>query len=645
MVRHRHPESSPFRLHPVRPSASARTGSFARRTDKSTAPILAFALLSFAMSGCNSCERDRPYVPFPADSAPSLPSAADSAALAPANSAAPTSEPELLTEARRVEPPSGRIEVAGRPIELPKQSVAEWSLEQDFTGDGQVDALLWTHPAAADEKYEGPLAELWFFPAGGDAKVLFRMPGWLPSGTGCVFEPHLQGFASGQVWLEVRSRCQGSLPQRTPTRLYAMFAPTASRAQILGLRGAEPAEGESLSISPKLSDRDGDGRPDPAIAVSLAHASTGTTAQLELGWLDRAAGASVDDSHFAKALEPTLRAWESRLGRKATGQDLGKETYALRRLVHSLCQQAATPRIWDIQGDGIRCPGLPLLGPRLTRIEIKSALLANDLGLALRSLSYATTWIGGLPTVEREGFVKLFDKQLTVVKPSLPVTVSVRPKPSKGQPRFSPLAFDADGNLSIYTEANVLVRAKPDGTSAPVDADAETPWPLEVTAPDGRKWSSVVPACDRSEMLLASTLPNGSFAPLAPLELLSPRPGVCKNPIAWPVALSPIAWSDTMPTAIIDGYCSSAQGSAVCQAPSKLGPVRRGSPRSPDGRKLVFVSTLGPIVYGGAKPERWDSSVFDARPLTDCVVSNEAQAIACVQQGKVLWVTRSVNTP
>jgi hypothetical protein len=57
------------------------------------------------------------------------------------------------------------------------------------------------------------------------------------------------------------------------------------------------------------------------------------------------------------------------------------------------------------------------------------------------------------------------------------------------------------------------------------------------------------------------------------------------------------------------------------------------------------VSPLGPVVYGGDKPERWESVLFDGNPLSDCVVSNDAQAIACIQQGKLMLSRRPGAAP
>jgi hypothetical protein len=56
-------------------------------------------------------------------------------------------------------------------------------------------------------------------------------------------------------------------------------------------------------------------------------------------------------------------------------------------------------------------------------------------------------------------------------------------------------------------------------------------------------------------------------------------------------------------------------------------------------------SVLGPVVFGGNRPERWENAAFEGAPLSDCVVSNDASAIACIQQGKVLFSLRPVTSP
>jgi hypothetical protein len=533
--------------------------------------------------------------------------------------------------------------VAGKAIELPAKQAAEWNLEQDFSGDGQTDGVVWMRRQDPEPDFAGPFGELWYFPAGSDAKKLWTVPAWFPSGGNCRHQSQLQGLGTGYAWLTLRAECAGSLPQRTPTRAYSLVAPNAARPILFGLRVAEPAPSESLAVSPVVADRDGDGRDDFALRFEMTVADTGAVAAAELGWLDRAAGASFDEAHFLKSLEPTLAAFEGRATKKAKATGLHRESAAIRRLVNSLCEQAATYRVWDEQGDAIRCPQLPKLAVRLTRIEVQAALSLNDMSLALYSLGSSNQWLAPLPTVEYEALRKRIDKQLTQVNAALPVPTSVIPKREDGRIRYSPLKFEADGALTIITDDNRLIRVARDGSNNEIDADSGAAWPLDVIAKDGRKWASVVQACDRSELSLSFVQSSGALSPLFPTAYLANRPGACRNPTRAQVSVSPIDFSEEAPSAVVSGACIDPRGAMICQSPDKLGPVRPGSPRSPDGKRLVFVSAIGPIVYGGAKPEHWTSAALDKRGLSGCVVSNGSDAIACLQDGQLLFVPRTAT--
>jgi hypothetical protein len=60
---------------------------------------------------------------------------------------------------------------------------------------------------------------------------------------------------------------------------------------------------------------------------------------------------------------------------------------------------------------------------------------------------------------------------------------------------------------------------------------------------------------------------------------------------------------------------------------------------------LIVASPIGPIVFGGDKPERWSNGLYDGKPLSDCVVSDGASAIACIQDNRLLFVPRATATP
>jgi hypothetical protein len=528
-------------------------------------------------------------------------------------------------------------------LELPKQRVADWALEVDLTGDEVPDPLLWVRPESETDEPNAPQAELWYFPTGGDAARIWTIPGWLPSGAGCKLEPRLLGLGHKFALLTVQSRCTASLPARTATQAIVLLSPSAPRPLVLGLRVAEPAIDETLEISPSLGDRDGDGRVDPAVKFSLGVRGTDGTAQLSLGWLDRAAGASVDDGLFLSSVEHTLLSLESRAIKKAKAASVAKESQALRRLVGSICSAAATQRVWDYQGDGLRCSGLAKLSTRLAKLELGAALTLGDLTSAIHTVNYSSTWLAGIPAVEKEALLKRLQKSMSVVDSALPVAVSLRAKSGGAMPHYSPLMFADDGALLVMTSGNVVERVALDGTHAPLEGDAAKPWSLEVTDRDGRTFTGVVPACDRSELLLSIKGADGRLE-LAPVGWLAPRPGVCRNPTTWPFSVVPVGFTESQPSVLVDGACIDLRGTAICQSPAKLGPVIPGSPRSPDGRRLVLPTPVGPVVFGGAKPERWQNGGYTGKSLTDCVVANEGRAIACLDRGNVLLVPRSTGT-
>jgi hypothetical protein len=523
---------------------------------------------------------------------------------------------------------------------MPKDWLAERALS--ITGDPpRGDALVWVVPAKPDDSWNGPMGELWNFPAGADAKKVFELPAWVPSGPGCSHETRLARIGISTVVVDVQARCERSLPQRSPVRALALLTLDPTPTLRLGLRIAEAPVGESMTTTPLVADRDGDGREDPAFRFELKLDPQPGHAVAELGWLDRAAGAAMDAGHLAKSLESQLVGWEASLGKKSKLADTLAEVAALRRLLSNLCQESAVPRVFDWRGEALRCSGMAPLATRLARIEVRAALAQSDTLAAARYMGFASNWHGGIPSVEREELRKRLLKTLSPVAVGLPVAVDVHPVAATDAVRYSPLRFDSDGTLMVQADRGGVYRVKADGTSEAVDAEAGiAPWPLAVTGADGRRWYGVVPACDRAELSLSFKSPDGLLA-LAPTTLLAPRPGICKNPAPLPISVAPIAWTREGPTTLVDGVCwSGAPGGQVCEPPARLGAVLPGSPRSPDGLRLVAVTSIGVVVLGARKPELWTSASLEGKRLSDCVVANDAKAIACVANGSIIYVLR-----
>lgn len=622
----------------------ANVSASSSRAQRSKVWLLAAAA---AVTGCDSCERDRPYTPFRVDAAATSASSAAPTPPSPATStsAQPTPAASAL-DSRRLEPPSGRFAVGARQIELAQEWQGQRILELPSKDPSQPDALVWVTPTTP-EQWNGPMGELRWFPLGHDPKPVLEQPAFVPTGPGCQQDVRLTRLSETTILLDAHARCERSLPQRTPNRAIALLTLNPTPSFLLGLRVAEPATDETLVVSAASADRDGDGREDPSIEFELGVVSTQARARASMGWLDRAAGPSIDESYFAAALEPNLRSWEQSLKKRTEIPGVLAQTAALRRLMSSLCHQSSVPRVFDWQGEPLRCPSIQQVAVKLARIEVSSALGLGDPLEAAHAVQFAGTWLGGLPKSETDALMRRIAKTLKSVKAErVAHELRALAPPADGSVRYSPLRFEPEGSLLVQTEAEKLTRLDLQGTATPLDADAGVrPWPLAVTSPNGRRFLQVIPSCDRSELALALNAENGMLLPLVPTRLLSPRPGVCKSPTVWPFKVAPIDWQNESPTALIDAACWSGSMAQPCPAPAKLGAFVPGAPRSPDGSRLIANTVVGLFVLGGSKPELWASAEPLDAGLRDCVVANDARAIACVNERNDVVLLKRLDTP
>ncbi|HVZ36117.1 MAG TPA: hypothetical protein VG963_27000, partial [Polyangiaceae bacterium] len=204
------------------------------------------------------------------------------------------------------------------------------------------------------------------------------------------------------------------------------------------------------------------------------------------------------------------------------------------------------------------------------------------------------------------------------------VPLKAPPRAVEPGPHFSPLSFQADGSLALLTTSGV-VRATPDGRFE-YDAGSQfVPWNTAVLSPRGESLNGVAFPCERSEVSWLRSAPNHAPLPPIPSGLIAPRPGACRAGVPFsPPSISPVAWTD-------DGLTAFVGASLVGSLPPHAPP---GSPLSPNGRFAVVPTANGLLVFGGEKPALW---VFDdpklVTELRDCVVSNNAQAAACLLRG------------
>jgi len=624
---------------------SRRTaGLSARFVGPSASPAHWFARLALLAtvgpiaSGCRGCREERPFTPYVLDAASTAPSAAHPPT-PPSASAPPTLPPAAeIVVAARLDPPVREVAALGRSIEVPTHRVAELLVERDLNGDLRTDALLLLQalPTAPPAQ---PRRELWFFPDGDDAKSVFALPGWVPTAPTCTHATKLAVHDGRLVMLDIHARCQPRVPERVPTRLLALLdRPPATRV-LLGLRLAEPAASETLDVRMSMVDRDGDDRRDLALDVELG--VDGATEVLSLGWLDRAAGYAFEPSLFVETLTRRLGELDALARDRARSLELASRVAHLRRLLTAVCQQSGTSRLWDWDGREIACPELDRVGLRLAQLDVRAALNRGDRLAAAGAYGDGLAWFGGLPKAERESLRKVVESGLSEVTPKGLVEVTARPPKQLPTARFSPLSFDAEGRLSILTDSATLVRVARDGLATTLDRPSQHSADLSVTDGVAKTLVRLLPGCDRSELLfVVGGAKRLALLPPIPTGLLSPRPGSCRgNPIE--LRFAPLEWLGEVPVGLTNGRCTHPTDPGFCTDPKSLGATRPGSPRSPDGQSLVAVTPLGLLVHRAAKTERWNSEgLGDTATLTDCVVANGAQALACLRGDQVIFVTR-----
>lgn len=610
-------------------------------------------LTTLALSGCDRCESDHPYTPFgitTAVPAPSPPAAEPGDAAPAPDASAPESfhpEPFLAVDG---EP--GQWKVGGRRIDAPKGLRFTQGLAADMDGDGKLEAMAWLAAAGAEKAAaEPPAAGLWLFPAAGQPRRVAEFPGFVPTGPGCQHDLKLTRTGPQTVTLEVAARCEARLLPRSPVRALLVLAPLRPTPQVVGLRVAQPAEGESLKLHAVTTDRDGDGVDDVSLEVTVQGNGSDRPASALLVWLDRAAGEARDDSEPSTSLARAASVEQVRSKGKNTSLTTHDGVTNLRRLYASICAESGTPRLWTWNNSPLSCGNLQATSDRLAHAESQAALVREDALEALSVLTRADWWIAPISASTREELRKLLVAAMPSQGARL-LELDRSPRALLGSPQFSPLSFEPDGALLLQTTARDVARFAPGSHVAEPPAvpnDSEqggagapdeplprlAPWTVAVTDEHGTRWSGVVQACDRSELLLLMAEPGDPYGKPWPSELLSARPGACAGrPFESPFTSAPVAWAS-------DGLVALVAGSLL--GPGSLGEARKAVPKgsalSQDGRWLVVPTTLGLWVEGPDKDALWKpGGVGSALELHHCVIANGGTHVACLHGDRAVLV-------
>jgi hypothetical protein len=578
---------------------------------------LTWLFVATALGGCRGCGDEKPYTPFGTTTA--LPEPEPSATVTSAPSASATAAP-MFQKSVLAPPKSVRWELGGQSLEAPPGYVFEQALQASFS-EGTSTTVAWL---LADGSDKGPRAagELWAFPKNPGPKRLATLPGFVPGGPSCKLTTGLARTGPHTVTLDVRSECTGALIARSPMRALVVVAPEAERPEILSLRVAGPAPGETLELGANTADRDGDGRDDVAVDVSVGGPG-GPKVSAPLVWLDRAAGPSRDSAEPQRTLVRLASREATRAKTKKLADEVVRGVAAVRRLMASLCAEGATPRVLDGDGNPFGCGASSLVVDSLLTAEVTAELARGRVLDAFAALARDGWYFGKASSAARQ---KLERQLLDAVEPVTAVVKTLEPRPAglERTPRFSPLAFDEAGGVLVSTLAGI-VRTEPDGSAPTPVADSTAQRALDVLVAPGQRWLGVAFSCDRSEVTLAL-----EGAPPLVTGLLSPRPGACGHTPFWASeAPAPVSAGGGELLAIVGG-------ALVGKGPDTIPP---GSARSANRQWTVVPTSFGLLVDGAAhRLVNLGTSVKEPARLTDCVVKNDGKSVACVTKGQAILI-------
>ena len=626
------------------PSRAAKKPSYSPLVSlRRAAAFGALIGVSQLLAGCDSCSSKKPYTPFgvasslPRVEPPPPDSATEPVPAPPASAGFAVRKAELVPGA-----PEGW---QGSDLNLSAPAGRRFAqvLPTDFDGDLKPEALAWLVPAPKEQN--AAPGELWYFPNGAPARMLAPLPGFVPSSADCALTTTLTQTGPHSATLDVAANCTPPLVARSPSRALLVVSPNVEHPVLLTIRAASAAPEETLAFSVDSSDQDKDGRDDVRLSLALGTTGGGEPASADLVWLDRAAGASRSASEPAASLM-RLAGKIAFQARSKRGGATAERVATTLRLLSSLCADGGVPRVFDEDGIHFRCGALGSVIDSLMMSEAVAAIAQGDLQSAFSVLQRDGWYFGKLSSAQRKAMERELLRAVTKLEATAPIVARAVPTIPKA-PHYSPLWFESDGALLIQGPAGVTRLSADRTAEAAVAAEAGVPtWPLELASTNGLRVLGAVHACDRSELLFNESDATHPILPPLTTRLLAARPASCTGRGTGPaVTITPLSFDD-------NGLEALVAGTRVTVAPSgkkaSAGLPELGTPRSPDGRALVTPTALGLLVIGEQR-ELWQTSKLsehaDASRFTDCVVANEARAVACLDAGRPIIFERPKASP
>ena len=588
---------------------------------KSRALLVVFALFPLAsLAGCRGCDRDRPFVPYTINSAPSVATTPPVMPTAAVPSAIPGPDGGFARQPAVVAPPgtttwtvggvaiaapAGRVFLSAVALSEPG-SVAAW------VGDGGSLAAEIVLFKTEGGKVTGPT-------------TLARLPDGMPSGPSCQHMVQLSQIGTQTLFADAVALCKPADPKK-PSRWMAALSTSATPAVKLDLRALDIPNGERLVVEADATDRDGDGTDDLSLQIALEGApspiATKGSAVVVARYLGRGGGLSREAEEPARSLR-LAATWLAAQGAKKNGAEeaLGAAS-RVRRLYEMICTEGGAPLL--TLGDGSAFPCDPATVEDTRYAEARALLTMGD---PVRAIALGARLRAARPKSKR---VAELDAALEAAAPAR----KAKAKPLTAIPMASsiavPLAFDGEGRLMILGEDSV-VRVDP-ATAAESPASDVARWSPRADLVGSLRVQGASDPCraDLLRLLIGGDAPRemtlpvvGSAPPACPADPAIPLVLLDRNADGLTVALlgEPVAISADGERATHAAWPSSAPGP--------------GTIRSPDGKWTALAAGDRVLVRGPGKTEIWKPTPFFT--LSACTIANDGKAVACtLDRGAVL---------